>query len=279
MASKLKSKLNLPPRFISHYTTLEGLKGIIDSKSLWASNASFLNDKSELDHALATSEQVIRKLIDLGSHSTSVRLIERGFNKLKKGVKPDTFVACFCADDDNLSQWRGYGGHTQGVSITFGRAPLTRRLISHKPMFCKIIYSKYTTASKVAAELVKELDEFEELKQLIGFTTASEKNKWLMTVIGRLLPRFKHIGFKDEREWRYVFQPEIETTEVKFRVSDVKIVPYIIVGETIDLLPITSVKVGPGPDQELTAQSIKNFLSTKGYTTVEVKTSDIPFRV
>ena len=37
---------------------------------------------------------------------------------------PDTYVVSLCAEADNLSQWRGYGGHAAGVAIGFDRERL-----------------------------------------------------------------------------------------------------------------------------------------------------------
>ena len=36
------------PKILYHYTTMDGLKGIIASKSLWATKIQYLNDASEL---------------------------------------------------------------------------------------------------------------------------------------------------------------------------------------------------------------------------------------
>ena len=33
-----------------HYTNLQGLLGIINSKSIWASNSNYLNDDREFNH-------------------------------------------------------------------------------------------------------------------------------------------------------------------------------------------------------------------------------------
>jgi hypothetical protein len=37
---------------VYHYTTAEGLKGIIESRCLWATNVNFLNDVSEYNHGM-----------------------------------------------------------------------------------------------------------------------------------------------------------------------------------------------------------------------------------
>ncbi len=99
----------------------------------------------------------------------------------------------------------------------------------------------------------------------------------LVSRVSGLLPRFKHWGFRDEQEWRFVLQKKVMKEELSFRISENKMVPYIVIGNAKEPLPIKSVRVGPGSDQELTAKSIKAFLDAHGYN-VKVKTSDVPFR-
>lgn len=105
------------PTKLSHYTTLKGLQGIVESGSLWASNTSFLNDRAELIHALDASERAIGLLLSRKAQKAWAPMLREAFDELRDGRKADTFVACFCGDDDNLSQWRGYGGNIQGVSV------------------------------------------------------------------------------------------------------------------------------------------------------------------
>jgi hypothetical protein len=40
-----------PPTHLSHYTSADGLMGIIKSRALFATNISFMNDLTEIDHA------------------------------------------------------------------------------------------------------------------------------------------------------------------------------------------------------------------------------------
>ena len=39
------------PKKLFHYTNVEGVMGIVESKSLWASNAAFMSDPSEMRYA------------------------------------------------------------------------------------------------------------------------------------------------------------------------------------------------------------------------------------
>ncbi|RYG87943.1 MAG: DUF2971 domain-containing protein [Alphaproteobacteria bacterium] len=276
MAVKKQKNKSSAPRLISHYTTLNGLKGIVESRKLWASNASFLNDRAELQHALDASAKVIEKLSSEKTLKAWSPMLKRVFDELANGARPDTYVTCFCRNDDNLSQWRGYGGNEQGVSITFGRATLARQLKEDQAKFFEVSYSKYSTATKVHKALEEQLGEIADLDELVGNLTAQQKYDELRSRVSALLPRFKHIGFKDEREWRFAIQRKVEPSALQFRVAKNKIVPFISIGGGSERLPITSVRVGPGPDQLLTARSLEVFLKAHGYE-ISVKTSEVPF--
>lgn len=49
---------------IYHYTDLNGLKGIIESEALWATNINFLNDKNEYIHGFECFRNTIEYLDD-----------------------------------------------------------------------------------------------------------------------------------------------------------------------------------------------------------------------
>src|SRR5262249_11724987 len=112
------------PEFLYHYTSQEGLLGIIDSSSLWATNIGYMNDATEftLDLKLITQQIVhaIPKLkADVNFFTERLPLqAEQADIKAQRATllwklannKEGTSmcVACFCEDDDLLSQWRGY---------------------------------------------------------------------------------------------------------------------------------------------------------------------------
>jgi len=194
------------PKKISHYTTLQGLQGIVQSGCLWASNASFLNDKAELQHALRASKGAIRKLSSEATFKQWQPTLKRVFADLEDGGLSDTYVACFCRSDDNLSQWRGYSVKTQGVSVTFGREELASRLKPEKAAFFEVRYSKHSTASKLSSALTSELRDIAQLDELLGSSSEDLRYKDLRQRVSALLPRFKHLGFRDEKEWRFAIQ-------------------------------------------------------------------------
>lgn len=266
-----------PPKSLSHYTSISGLMGIVKSRRLWASNASFLNDRSELLHALNAARTAIEKL---STSRTLVRwepTLRKVVQELEDGKIPDTYVACFCGSADNLSQWRGYSGPEQGVSITFDRRRLDARLHADGAKLYKVTYAKITTATKVRDALKGEFRDIADLNNLEDMAD-ERSHAEVFRRVSSLLPKFKHYGFRDEREWRFVVQQPAAACELKFRAGLNRVVPYIEVGARDAHLPITSVTVGPGNDQRLTAQSLRTFLRCHGHEDVAVDLSDIPFR-
>lgn len=245
------------PKTLSHYTTITGMMGIITSKCLWASNASFLNDRTELLHALSVARTAIEKLTSTRAMEHWGPTLQQVIGELEDGKIPDTFVTCFCRDDDNLSQWRGYGGNEQGVSITFDLAKLSARLKKERAKLYQVTYAKITTPSKLRGALKGELADLAKLDEIFGESKPDQRYAEIFSIVSSLLPKFKHLGFRDEREWRFVVQRPSPDTTAQFRAGRNRVVPYIELGQSDAPLPIVSVRVGPGDDQALTAQSLR----------------------
>ena len=53
--------LQRPPEILYHYTTQEGLLGIIKDKVIWATHTQYLNDQAEFSYALRLAEEEISR--------------------------------------------------------------------------------------------------------------------------------------------------------------------------------------------------------------------------
>lgn len=107
-----------PPRLLYHYTSLGGLRGIIASRSFWASDVRFMNDASELAYAAEVISNVVAETLATVTSSVLKKVLPDypGFaNAFEYGERP--FVACFCTRADLLSQWRGYSAGKVGYSL------------------------------------------------------------------------------------------------------------------------------------------------------------------
>lgn len=126
------------PASVYHYTSAEGLLGIVGSGQLRATDLRYLNDTSELHYGLtemlrayeATSQASKQTFTDqlaelyriedwqpIGELGLSafVNLPQERFgpvaNAIVNSLEESIIigVACFCGEGDLLSQWRGYG--------------------------------------------------------------------------------------------------------------------------------------------------------------------------
>jgi len=103
---------NPPPR-VYHYTTPEGLAGILKTQCLHATDILYMNDASEQAYGDALIQRVISALDKdpfLGFLTETFRLI-----RLREEVA--TYAACFCVRSDLLSQWRAYASGGTGYVI------------------------------------------------------------------------------------------------------------------------------------------------------------------
>ncbi|WP_188348418.1 DUF2971 domain-containing protein [Agrobacterium tumefaciens] len=266
---------NKPPAYLTHYTTVSGLIGILQHDSLWASNVSFLNDRRELMHGLDATRQVLEDY-SKEHPDLSLSFAKEVIADLAKSKLPDIYAACFCRKDDLLSQWRGYGGKEQGVSITFRGPQLEELFKKRHGTMMEVIYDKERTAARAKNALNKALDNFDDI---LGPTAKKDKKAKLASAISRLVPRFKDDGFAEENEWRFVIQRTNDLRDVQFRERDGVIVPYLVVSADVgDNLPIQHITVGPGKKQDVTIRSIEILLKAKGYSDVSVRPSSVPYR-
>lgn len=268
---------NITPTELTHYTTLSGLLGIVESNTLWASHAAFLNDKSELLHGFEAAKMAVKGKTALAEHKWINAVIDE-IGIIESDGLSDVFITCFCERHDVLSLWRGYGGVEQGVAITFDGPKIARRLKTANSLPVEVIYALVTTVKKFRETLRAEIKDLSEWEDVAGEYTAAELKADARKIVAKLLPRFKHNGFRDEREFRFVVHGA-DATAVKFRAKGSIVVPYIVLPLGDAKLPIKFVTVGPGHDAELTKKSVELFFRSKGYANIEVRSSEVPYRV
>lgn len=114
------------PSILWHYTDLEGFKGIVESKNIYATNLKYLNDKEEFEHGYSLAKQLLlRQLPEEDADPPAVRNLVIGeFERLftQGPLSPENlsiFTASFTLHGDQLSQWRGYSRGSIGVSLGF----------------------------------------------------------------------------------------------------------------------------------------------------------------
>lgn len=266
---------------IYHYTDLNGLKGIIESNSLWATNLNFLNDEDEMHHGISAFENTLIHLNDDLSDK-SIGILRKAIEGHRLHQARHNYNISFCQNPDLLSQWRGYGS-SQGVCLEFDSDELIESLNFGTSRFFSgdVFYTKPDSTLEAKEEILKFLNDADFLEQknnsaIHEFVGTSE-------LVNSLTPFFKHESFMEECEYRIVIQPEMKLDQVCFRVNGHGLIPYIkIKAKTLTphtgLLPLRSVRIGPCKNRDFLLEGIGFLLNCNGYKEVRYSFTGTPFR-
>ncbi|MFC9786451.1 DUF2971 domain-containing protein [Rhodococcus sp. NPDC127528] len=301
------------PDTLHHYTTAAGLLGITDqvklgplsedahvmgtisrirSISLWATDARYLNDSAELAYAAEQLASRIEALVVPGAaREASLRNAAERIRKLDftgsgyaEGMPHTAYVTSFCRKGDLLSQWRGYGVHGGGYSIELRSSALSQITTPIGRVGDESV--GYVTGAAFVHKVAYGLDatRIEEAAQSI---VDGRSGSGVMVDAVGALAQFKDPAFKEEDEWRLVVPAGTFYQACRYRTTPAgMIVPYIQVhrfqedpnNPFVARSAIKSVTVGPGPDRKLRKESVLQLLRQRGFSDVEVHSSDVPFR-
>lgn len=217
------------PQRIFHYTTAQGLIGIISSGSLWLSDYRSLNDRSEMEYSFEIIKEAIQGIRNV---ETVTLLSGIGWDDVLGHDRVDPVaIGSFSASADNPVLWRLYS-RGQGYVIGIDAAAL-EAAVQKLPnaRLDSVIYSKGAQLSFVR----EKLTEFVRSKSF-GRTQSHDETPqefmrraneinflfWLY----RVAPFIKSTAFEHELEWRISMHVR-DNRSLMFRTRNNDIVPYI----------------------------------------------------
>jgi hypothetical protein len=280
------------PATLYHYTDAAGLLGIVRSGELWASHASFVNDVGELRYVDALLAEVVDSLSETFTGNW-VSLYLDTIPELFKATITDKFelyLACFCEDGDQLSQWRGYPSTGGGYAIGFDR-----KAVTGGRMLRRVIYDVQEQRSilddilRPACVLLANADRDTTLSPDYVRDAAIMAGSAAMSSIAECSWTFKHPGFAEEKEYRLLRASPNDHQEHRvvpeLRASPLGLLPYTSLNfpsPTPDNGPtIKEVVVGPNQHPAQALQAVRHLLDANGYSTTDttIRRSGIPLRV
>jgi hypothetical protein len=285
-----------PEAIVWHYTTGDGLLGIIESGSIHATQASCLNDSTEIRYASNLFHDALITLREgmageADAHQFLTKVVELSNENPETPIAAPSrfFVSCFSAQEDDLSQWRAYSdpGGENGYAIGF-----VARGLSDLPngALLRVNYDK--ALHKVIAR--------ETAEATLQFFRDGMENKRADTVeqwttefliawqeqINRLAPIAKDDCFQTENEFRIVHELNVtELHQVRFKQKRTLLSRYLPLRFPLwnqvrsPMLPIAKVMVGPGRHQSITEISVNTLLTQMGYGNVPVTRSARPLQL
>ncbi|MGW3911150.1 DUF2971 domain-containing protein [Streptomyces sp. NPDC005070] len=297
----LKRDSEKDPDVVYHYTNVEGLRGILWSRALWASDVEFLNDAQELTYARKYLEYFLRYDADSAAPSTE----GQDGNSHWEGTEARA--------RDAIHQFRQFRKVTiatdrRGVSEALKRVideledfdSPTRLLPLHVYVTCFCengdLLSQWRGyggtggyAIGFRTESLKTLHKKFSMRDFdrvcYGFPGVFERG-WMpehlhpdlgLDAYLKALIMVKDPAFEEEKEWRLAILERGTVKNLAFRSSSVGIVPYLQVPFPANA--VAEIIVGPGPYQTERIKGIRQLLDRRGITEVPVERSNTSLRL
>jgi hypothetical protein len=284
-----------------HYTSIDGLLGILQSGRLWGTHVAFLNDSQELEYGIETICKVLTdagdRLLASESDDTSIEpdltnggllkrvgsFIQQNSDMLKPNLGP--FVSCLSISGDQLSQWRGYG-KAGWYALRFDPEKLDsvthvnsegERVRGADPVLVKVRYRAAFEDDilQMAYAYVEDMVNLRELEREDEKEDARGR-AWvdLFSKVLEIARQIKHRSFMEEREYRIITRGN----EQFYTPSKIGLIPRVLV--QFDSGAVKEVMVGPGEFSDLRKLSLERYLDRNRdrYPDVNVTLSQVPYR-
>lgn len=256
-----------------HYCSVSSFFKIITNKTLWLSDADYMNDHAEL------------KWID----TVMNKILKEKNNQLKKEYdrlehKKHYFIS-FSKEKDILSQWRCYADDGQGVAIGFN---FSKAGIYSRSSF---VVDENSLTSKIGYEDIRY---DERIEASIRDIVSSEGVNSSALFIKELATMIKHPSFQEEKEVRLIYTPENTNQSIEknkyidyplknisgpsFRESNHQIIPYY--EYKFDCQNNSSIisEVVLGPKCKLKEKDLKKFLEANKFLKTDIISSKSTYR-
>jgi hypothetical protein len=278
------------PLEIWHYTDASGLLGILKTGGFWFTQSACLNDTAEQRYlGDRIHEHVKEKLRTNLPEPWAAMLRAADFGLTGRDFSTTWHhVACFSAVEDDLSQWRGYGGGECGFAIGLDARRLNSALKKYRneAIFVRMIYDEAEHERLARETLAFGLDffveKFAEKVRMDVDVAAMQFLEALGSGVDILATMTKHPKFFREEEWRMVaaFQND-DFKKLEFRQKRTLLARYLPIALTADgeKLPITRIYVGPGVAQRVSQISVDAILKKYDYPEIKIEISKVPFRI
>jgi hypothetical protein len=253
------------PMMVYHYTTGDGLIGILQRKCFRATHFAFQNDRSEWMHAVAVAEEWAESL-DEPLRGFVMESCRRARKSQLPPLPLVPHVTCFSEVDDSLSQWRAYSEDADGYAIGLDlNAWSDRQAASSRWQIVSMIYERSTQQQYLNEGLAK-------MWEIVQGGSDEDKQQGVhhaSSLLFRLAASYKHHTFHEEREWRllaWVPTHTIGESALAFRSTKYGIAPYIELRFDNEAnCPIRKIVLGPKSNPRHGPLGVEMLLKASGY--------------
>ncbi len=275
------------PLILYHYTTLEGLKGILDNRSIWCSHISTLNDPLELQYGKKIILEKLKTFLINQNESILKGIIDdiiMFINAFDESLY-NTYISCFCEDNNLLSQWRAYSnkciGYNLGISFDSNTKFSHSEDLSDESFMIlrKVIYDKdlqnktvNNCISLIIRGITSAIQQWNINKESLPIAWQSQAAIEATNPLYDIIFTLKNGAFKEEKEWRLikVLQDNYKTKLINFREINSELFPFIKTYIYNDNngnyeFPLKEIMCGPMLEEKKTRSAVRLFINSKVY--------------
>ena len=269
-----------------HYTNAAGVFGMLKDYdkteqpylTMWATNASFMNDSSEFIFGKKICKEAY-SAYEAKQRIPDADCFMNGFdfeNIIKQEkINSTPCIASFSTTTNNAAMWEMYSNGGTGIAIQFDKNLLKDidRTSQLTPcIYCETYFDLLGNKSfientyKQAAEI--------KIANSNNNITISKVSK-AVTLNINVTPRIKHSAYRYENEYRLIRHG---VDKPLFRVCKDVIVPYKEI--MIPINAVTGFIIGPTANYEYILSSLELFLASKGLSHLDkyITKSEVPYR-
>ncbi|MFV0314277.1 MAG: DUF2971 domain-containing protein [Anaerotignum sp.] len=287
-----------------HYTTAEGVQGIVENKQFIATKSNFLNDKLEFLYALDVLEKLIEiYVVDKELGRKLYQIVKDEMDELAI-VKPSCDIACapekrqmsfyvvsFSKLENSALLWAEFT-EFKGYCLGFDYEKIVEGFSNRSFLHGTVIYDErqqincllealLSCIGRVKGEGHIDLETFFDEVSYIDEESLHKIGKDMAMVCSVYAMFFKSQHFDGEEEYRFIFSPSADeaANKPRFRILGEVFLPFIMVefdGKDKPI-PLETVMVGAKNNNDITIRGVRAFLRAQGLN-IPVTLSDIPLR-
>ena len=293
------------PDVLCHYTSIDGFKGIIEHKKIFATSIRYFEkDPTEFTYSIdftIRSMQILRKEYPRYDEPF-LSEFEQQLNWIREHLEThefNIFVCSFTTLENEPGQWDEHCPDQNGYCICFDAMKLYSVANQYGAQFEQCLYDEDEQRRKIREALKEGVNEYFHRE----LNATSSKNQDVQTsariaaqcfaiiFMTKIAPFLKSGTYKTQEEWRLSLSPEVyglpsfllpgrRQTRNGKSIPGIPYVNISLIGDWghYGRLPFRKIYVGPTADEDGAKKYTEEFLRGHGVDDCEVEKSGIPYR-
>lgn len=220
-------------RFV-HYTSAAAGISVLRNRKVWMRKPQWMNDWTEVEHGLECLQHMYTKGEGGAKFKAAIEAVfpgllervEKHFNGWLEIYRHNTYVACVALHEDHedctgrMGMWTGHC-RVDGVALVLKQDPflaISDALgVYSFPVFYKTKEEIDEMYARTAASIEREAEFLKGMPPTMIEWMLHEMFKYTMLCT-------KNATFKDEREWRIVYSPDVDQRKPKVMQKSVELI-------------------------------------------------------